>query len=165
MSRTSKSSVKAAGREAPGPWRIGERDETGIQVLDANGEPVAVVLTAPLRSDSTLETIQELIANLGNRMVGERRCANPACGRLFDAPSRKQKHCSSRCAMATQPHIIAARERARRAYELRLQGLVYRRVAELCGYSSAHRARQVVLGYAGRNRLPRPTAVRTRTDP
>ena len=35
--------LDAARREAPGPWRVGGRDDAGIHVLDANGERVATV--------------------------------------------------------------------------------------------------------------------------
>ena len=31
--------LDTARREAPGPWRIGGRDDAGIHVLDANEEP------------------------------------------------------------------------------------------------------------------------------
>ena len=38
--------LDAARREALGPWRIGSEDETGIHVLDANGERVATIWPA-----------------------------------------------------------------------------------------------------------------------
>ena len=37
--------------------------------------------------------------------------------------------------MATQPRVIEARKRDRRAYELRVQGFKWKEVAERCGYS------------------------------
>ena len=165
MSISPKSRLRDASREAPGPWRVGERDHKGIQVVDANGDSIATISTAPHRSESTLETIEALIVGVGSKMIGQRICANPACGRLIDAPSRKQKHCSTRCSLATQPRIIQARERAKRAYELRCQGFTYRTVAERCGYSSAHRARSCVLTHAYRNRLPVPSPARPSTAP
>ena len=165
MNSPRNSRLQDASREAPGPWRIGERDHTGIQVLDANEELVATISTGSLRSESTLDTIQELIAGAGYNVIGQRFCANPACGRPFDAPSRKQKHCSTRCSLATRPDIIQARARAKQAYELRCKGLAYRVVAERCGYTSAHRARSCALMHARRNGLPLPTAPRSTTVP
>ncbi|MDE0373248.1 MAG: hypothetical protein OXI73_12000 [Rhodospirillales bacterium] len=44
-----------ARREAPGPWRIGGRDDAGIHVLDANGKRVATIWKTPSRSVAALE--------------------------------------------------------------------------------------------------------------
>ncbi len=119
-----------ARREAPGPWHIGGQDEAGIHVLDANGERVATIWTTPSRSGPALEAIQVLVVRIGGELFAMRLCANPECGRPFDAPSRTQKHCSAVCGVATQARVIKARKRDERAYELRVQGLTWREIAE-----------------------------------
>ena len=144
-------------REAPGPWRIGGEGDEGIHVLDANGERVATIWKTPSRSAAALEAIQALVVRIGEEVLAMRLCANPECRRLFDAPSRTQKHCSASCGMATQPRVIEARKRDRRAYELRVQGLKWREVAERCGFRNDKRARLCALKHARRNGLIPPT--------
>ena len=147
----------AARREAPGPWRIGDRDDVGIHVLDRKGERVATIWTTPSRSGSALEAIQALVVRIGDEMLAERLCANPECRRPFDAPSRTQKHCSTTCSVATQPHVIEARKRDQHAYELRLKGLTWREVAERSGLRDGKRARLGARKHARRNGLTLPT--------
>ena len=127
-------------REAPGPWRTGGEDDAGIHVLDVNGERVATIWKMPSRSDSTLEAIQALMVRMGDEVLAQRLRTNPECRRPFDAPSRTQKHCSSSCSMATQPHVIEARKRDARAFELRLQGFTWKEVAKRCGLRDGKRA-------------------------
>ena len=145
-----------ARREAPGPWRIGGRDDSGIHVLDANGERVATIWTTPSRSAATLEAIQALVVRMGDAVLAVRLCANPDCRRPFDAPSRKQKHCSITCGIVTQPHVIEARKRDEQAYELRWQGLTWREAAERSGLRDARRARLGALKHARRKGLTLP---------
>ena len=145
-----------ARREAPGPWRIGGRDDAGIHVLDANGERVATIWKTPSRSVAALEAIQALVVWIGDEVLGTRLCANPDCRRPFDAPSRKQKHCSSTCGVATQPHVIEARKRDEHAFELRWQGLTWREAAERSGLRDAQRARQGARKHARRKGLTLP---------
>ncbi len=149
--------LSTAHLEAPGPWRVGGEDDAGIHVLDANGERVATIWKTPVRSVSTLEAIQALVVRMGDEVRATRLCANPECRRAFDAPSRTQKHCSAGCAMATQPRVIKARKRDEHAYELRVQGLTWREVAERCGYSHPERARICAQKHARRNGLTMPT--------
>ena len=103
--------LDTARREAPGPWRIGGRDDAGIHVLDANEERVATIWNTPSRSVSALEAIEALVVRVGDEVLATRLCANPECGRAFDSPNRRQKHCSSVCGVATQPRVIEARKR------------------------------------------------------
>ena len=97
--------LDTARREAPGPWRIGGRDDSGVQVLDANGQRVATIWTTPSRSDATLKAIQALVVRMGDEVLATGLCANPDCRRPLEAPSRTQKHCSATCGVATQPHM------------------------------------------------------------
>ncbi len=150
--------LDTARREAPGPWRIGGQDDAGIHVLDANGERVATIWKTPSRSDSALEAIQALMVRTGDEVLAPRLCANPACKRPFDAPSRTQKHCSAKCAVATQPHVVEARKRDERAYELRMQGLTWREVAERSGLRDGKRAHHGARKHARRNGLTLPTS-------
>lgn len=143
--------------EAPGPWRIGDRDDAGMHVLDANGERVATIWKTPSRSVPALEAIQALVVRIGDELLAMRLCANPECRRAFDAPSRTQKHCSAACGMATQPRVIEARKRDKRAYELRVEGLTWREVAERCGYSDRKRAQICAGKHARRHGLTLPT--------
>ena len=149
--------LDTARREAPGPWRIGGRDDAGIHVLDANEERVATIWNTPSRSVSALEAIEALVVRVGDEVLATRLCANPECGRAFDSPNRRQKHCSSVCGVATQPRVIEARKRDRRAYELRVQGFKWKEVAERCGYSDPKRARNGAGKHARRNGLSLPT--------
>ena len=144
-------------REAPGPWRIGDEDDAGIHVLDANGECVATIRKTPSRSDSALEAIQALMVGIGDEVLAQRLCANPECRRPFDAPSRTQRHCSTVCSVATQPHVIEARKRDPQAFELRLQGLTWKEVAERCGLRDGKRASVGAQKHALRNGLTLPT--------
>lgn len=144
-------------REAPGPWRVGGEDDAGMYVLDADGERVATIWKTRSRSDATVEAIQALMIRMGDEVLAPRLCANPECRRPFDAPSRTQKHCSASCAMATQPRVIEARKRDARAYELRVQGLTWREIAERCGYSDRGRAQTCGEKHARRNGLSLPT--------
>ena len=146
-----------ARREAPGPWRIGSRDDAGIHVRDANGERVATVWNTPSRSVAALETIQALVVWLGDEVLGTRLCANPECRRPFDAASRKQKYCSAVCSVVVQPRVIEARKRDQRAFELRMQGLTWREIAERCGHSGPRRAQLCARKHARRNGLSLPT--------
>ena len=149
--------LDAARREAPGPWRIGGRDDAGFHVLDANGERVATVWRTPSRSVAALEAIQALVVWAGDEVLGARLCANPECRRLFDAASRKQKYCSAVCSVVVQPRVIEARKRDRRAFELRMQGLTWREIAERCGHSGPRRAQLGARKHARRNGLSLPT--------
>ena len=149
--------LDTARREAPGPWRIGGRDDAGIHVLDANGERVATIWKTPSRSVPALEAIQALVVRMGDEVLASRLCANPECRRPFDAPSRTQKHCSAVCGVVTQPRVIEARKRDQRAYELRTKGLTWREVAERCGHSDRKRAHIGARKHARRNGLTLPT--------
>ena len=149
--------LDTARREAPGPWRIGGRDDAGIHVLDANEERVATIWNTPSRSVSALEAIEALVVRIGDEVRATRLCADPECGRAFDSPNRTQKHCSSVCGVATQPRVIEARKRDQRAYELRVQGFTWKEVAERCGYSDPKRARNGAGKHARRNGLSLPT--------
>ena len=149
--------LDAARREAPGPWRIGGRDDAGIYVLDANGERVATVWRTPSRSVAALEAIQALVVWLGDEVLGARLCANPECRRPFDAASRQQKYCSAVCSVVVQPRVIEARKRDQRAFELRMQGLTWREIAERCGHSGPRRAQLGARKHARRNGLSLPT--------
>ena len=149
--------LDTARREAPGPWRIGSEDDAGIHVVDANGERVATIWKTPSRSNSAVEAIQALMVRMGEEVLAERLCANPECRRPFDAPSRTQKHCSASCGVATQPRVLEARTRDRLAYELRVQGLTWREIAERCGYSDRKRAQICAQKHARRNGLTLPT--------
>ena len=149
--------LDTARREAPGPWRIGGRDDAGIHVLDANEERVATIWNTPSRSVSALEAIEALVVRVGDEVLATRLCANPECRRAFDSSNRRQKHCSSVCGVATQPRVIEARKRDQRAYELRVQGFKWKEVAERCGYSGPRRARNGAGKHARRNGLSLPT--------
>ena len=149
--------LDTARREAPGPWRIGGRDDAGIHVLDANGERVATIWRSPSRSVAALEAIQALVVRMGDEVLAARLCANPECGRPFDAPSRTQKHCSAVCGVATQPHVIEARRRDQRAYELRMQRLTWKEVAERSGLRDGKGAHVGARKHARRNGLTLPT--------
>ena len=59
--------------------------------------------------------------------------------------------------MATQPRVIEARKRDRQAYELRVQGLTWRGIAERCGYSDRKRAQICAEKHARRTGLTLPT--------
>ena len=76
--------LDTARREAPGPWRIGGRDDAGIHVLDANEERVATIWNTPSRSVSALEAIEALVVRVGDEVLATRLCANPECRRAFD---------------------------------------------------------------------------------
>ena len=143
-------------REAPGPWRTGVEDDAGIHVLDANGERVATIWKMPSRSDSAVEAIQALMVDIGDEVLAQRLCANPECRRPFNAPSRTQKHCSARCAVSTQPHVIEARKRDAEAFELRLQGFTWKEVAKRSGLRDGKRASLGARKHARRNRLTLP---------
>ena len=149
--------LDAARREAPGPWRIGDRDHSGIHVLDGNGKRVTTIWTPPSRSGSALAAIQALVVWIGDEVPAEHLCANPECRRPFDAPSRTQKHCSPTCSVATQPHVIEARKRDQHAYELRLKGLTWREIAERSGLRDGKRAHLGARKHARRNGLTLPT--------
>ena len=157
MRKPRKCHLNTARREAPGPWRIGGRDDAEIHVLDANEERVATIWKAPSRSVSALEAIQAHVVRIGDEVLATRLCANPECRRVFDAPSRTQKHCSAACGVATQPRVIEARKRDQRAYELRVQGFTWKEVTERCGYSDRKRAHNGAGKHARRNGLPLPT--------
>ena len=126
-------------------------------MLDANGERLATIWKTPSRSVPALEAVQALVLGIGDEVLATRLCANPECGRPFHAPSRTQKHCSSVCGVATQPRVIEARERDERAFELRVQGLTWREIAERCGYSDRKRAQICAQKHARRNGLTLPT--------
>ena len=149
--------LDTARREAPGPWRIGGRDDAGIHVLDANGERVATIWKTPSRSVAALEAIEALVVRMGDEALATRLCANPGCRRPFEAPSRTQKHCSAVCGVATQPHVIEARKRDQRAYELRMQGLTWKEVAQRSGLRDGKRAHVGARKHARRNGLTLPT--------
>ncbi len=149
--------LDTARREAPGPWRVGGRDDAGIHVLDANGERVVTIWTTTPRSVATLEAIQALVVRMGEEVLAPRVCANPECRRPFDAPSRTQKHCSSVCGVATQPHVIEARKRDQHAYELRVEGLTWKEVARRSGLRDGKRAHLGARKHARRNGLTLPT--------
>ena len=78
--------LDTARREAPGPWRIGGRDDAGIHMFDANEEQVATIWKTPSRSVSALEAIQALVVRIGDEVLATRLCANPECVRAFDSP-------------------------------------------------------------------------------
>ena len=143
-------------REAPGAWCIGGEDDAGIHVLDVNGECVATIRKTPSRSDSVLEAIQALMVGIGDEVLAQRLCANPECRRPFDAPSRAQRHCSTVCSVATQPHVIEARKRDAQAFELRLQGLTWKEVAKRSGLRDGKRASLGAQKHARRNGLTLP---------
>ena len=126
-------------------------------MLDANEERVATIWNTPSRSVSALEAIEALVVRVGDEVLATRLCANPECGRAFDSPNRRQKHYSSVCGVATQPHVIEARKRDQRAYELRVHGFTWKEVAERCGYSDPKRARNGAGKHARRNGLSLPT--------
>ena len=149
--------LDTARREAPGPWCIGGRDDAGIHVLDANGEQVATIWKTPSRSVAAVEAIQALVIRMGDEVLATRLCANSECRRPFDAPSRTQKHCSAVCGVATQARVIEARKRDQRAYEMRVQGLTWKEVAERCGHSDGKRAHIGARNHARRNGLTLPT--------
>ena len=157
MRKPRRQHLDTARREAPGPWRMGSEDDAGIHVVDANGERLATIWKTPSRSNSAVEAIQAVMVRMGEEVLAERLCANPECRRAFDAPSRTQKHCSASCAMATQPRVVEARKRDRHAYELRVQGLTWREIAERCGYSDRKRALICAQKHARRNGLTLPT--------
>ena len=157
MRKLRKQHLDTVRREAPGPWRSGGEDDAGIHVLDANGERVATIWKTLSRSDAAVEAIQALMVRMGEEVVAERLCANPECRRPFDAPSRTQKHCSSSCAIATQPRVIEARKRDRHAYELRVQGLTWKEVAKRSGLRDGKRASLGAQKHARRNGLTLPT--------
>ena len=94
---------------------------------------------------------------LGDEVLGTRLCANPECRRPFDAASRKQKYCSAVCSVVVQPRVIEARKRDQRAFELRMQGLTWREIAERCGHSGPRRAHLGARKHARRNGLSLPT--------
>lgn len=144
-------------REAPGPWRMGGRDDAGIHVLDANGERVATVWKTPSRSDAALEALQALVVWIGDEVLGARLCANPECRRPFDAANRKQKYCLAACSVVVQPRVIEARKRDQRAFKLRMQGLTWREIAERCGHSGPMRAHLGARKHARRDGLSLPT--------
>ena len=148
--------LDAVRREAPGPWRIGDRDDAGLHVLDANGEKVATICASPSRSDSALGAIQALVVRVGYEVHAARLCANPECRRPFDAPSRTQKHCSAVCGVATQARVIEARKRDQRAFELRLEGLTWKEVANRSGHADGKRASIGARKHAYRNGLTFP---------
>ena len=149
--------LETARCEAPGPWRIGGRDDAGIHVLDANGERVATIWKTPSRSVAALEAIQALVVRMGDEVLATRLCGNPECRRPFEAPSRTQKHCSAVCGVATQPHVIEARKRDQRAYELRMQGLTWKEVAQRSSLRDGKRAHLGARKHARRNGLTLPT--------
>ena len=156
MREPRKEHLDVARRAAPGPWRIGGEDEAGIHVLDANGERVATIWKMPSRSDSALEAIQALMVGIGDEVLAPRLCANPECRRPFDAPSRTQRHCSTVCSVATQPHVIEARKRDAQAFELRLKGLTWKEVAKRSGLRDGKRASLGAQKHARRNGLTLP---------
>ena len=125
-------------------------------MLDANGERVATIWKTPSRSAPALEAIQALVVRMGDEVLAQRLCANPECRRPFDAPSRTQKHCSAVCGVATQPHVVEARKRDQRAYELRMQGLTWKEVAERSGLRDGKRAHVGARKHARRNGLTLP---------
>ena len=122
-------------------------------MLDANGERVATIWKTPSRSVSTLEAIQALVVRISDEVVATRLCANPECGRPFDAFSRTQRHCSAVCSVATQPRVIEARKRDQRAYELRMQGLTWKEVAQRSSLRDGKQAHLGARRYARRNGL------------
>ena len=156
MKKPRRQNLDAARHEGSGPWRIGGEDDAGIHVLDANGERVATIWKRPSRSVPALEVIQALVVRMGDEVLAQRLCANLECRRPFDAPSRTQKHCSARCAVATQPHVIEARRRDEHAYELRWKGLTWREVAERGGLRDGQRVRLGALKHARRKGLTLP---------
>lgn len=110
-------------------------------MLDATGARVATLWKTASRSEASLDAIQALMLRMGDEMLAPRLCANPDCRRPFDAPSRTQRHCSTACSLATQPHVIEARKRDARAHELRAQGLTWKQVAERSGHRDGKHAR------------------------
>lgn len=143
-------------REVPGPWRTGGEDDAGIHVLDVNGERVATIWKSASRSDAALEAIQALMVRMADEVLAQRLCANPECRRPFDAPSRTQRHCSTVCSVATQPHVIEARKRDAQAFELRLQGFTWKAVAKRSGLRDGKRASRGAQKHARRNGLTLP---------
>ena len=99
--------LDSARREAPGPWRIGGRDDAGIHVLDANEERVATIWNAPSRSVSALEAIEALVVRIGDEVLATRLCANPECGRAFDAPAVRRS--TARLCVAWQLSHVSSR--------------------------------------------------------
>ena len=126
-------------------------------MLDANGERVATIWKTPSRSVAALEAIQALVVRMGDEVLATRLCANPECRRPFEAPSRTQKHCSAVCGVATQPHVIEARKRDQRAYELGMQGFTWKEVAQRSCLRDGKRAHLDARKHALRNGLPLPT--------
>ena len=148
--------LDAAGHEAPGPWRTGDPDDAGIHVIDANVERVATIWTTPSRSPTALEAIQALVVHMGNEVLGIRLCANPECRRPVDAPSWKRKCCSAVCGLVTHSRVIEARKHDERAFELRMQGLMWREIAERCGHPDRRRPHLGARKHARGNGLTLP---------
>ena len=126
-------------------------------MLDVNGERVATIWKTASRSESALEAIQALMVRMGDEVLAQRLCANPECRRPFDAPSRTQRHCSTVCSVATQPHFIESRKRDQRAFELRFEGFTWKEVADRSGLRDGKRASLGARNYARRNGLTLPT--------
>ena len=156
MRESRRQQLDTVRREAPGPWRIGGEEDAGIHVLDVNGERVATIWKMPSRSAEAMEAIQALMVRMGDEVLAQRLCANPECRRPFDAPSRTQRHCSTVCSVATQPHVIEARKRDQRAFELRLEGFTWKEVAERSGLRDGKRASLGAQKHARRNGLTLP---------
>ena len=98
-----------------------------------------------------------VVARIDDEVLALHLCANPECRRPNGAPSWTQKRCSAVCGVATQPHVIEARKRDQRAYELRLQGLTWKEVAERGGLRDGQRAHLGARKHARRNGLTLPT--------
>ena len=96
------------------------------------------------------------MVRMGDGVFAQRLCANPGCRRPFDAPSRTQRHCSTVCSVVTQPHVIKARKRDAQAFELRLQGLTWKEVAQGRGLRDGKRASLGAQKHARRNGLTLP---------
>ena len=153
--------LDTARREAPGPWRIGGRDDAGIHVLDANGERVATIWKTPSRSVAALEAIQALVVRMGDEVLATRRCANPECRRPVRGPQPDAEAllgCVWRGDSATCHRGPQARPvRDQCAYELRMQGLTWKEVAQRSSLRDGKRAHLGARKHARRNGLTLPT--------
>ena len=117
-------------------------------LLAGDEEVIAVgkSVDAHCRLRTTPATTPQTWASSPSRAANGRAVKSPSIAAIPSAcarsttPNRRQKHCSSVCAVATQPRVIEARKRDQRAYELRMQGFTWKEVAERCSYSDRKRA-------------------------
>ena len=139
--------LNSASHEAPCPWHIGGRDDSGIHVLDANWQRVATIWTTPSRRVSTPESVQALATRLR---------AIPGCRFPFDVPSRTQRHFSATFGVVKQPNVIGARKRDEHAHVLHWQVLKWRKTVERSGLREGQRVRLGALKHARHKELTLP---------